>query len=300
MNLKGKTAIVTGSTMGIGRAIARHLAQAGAKVVLNGRNKDRLKRTLSSFAREGLTVSVCPGDVSNTEDCRKLIAHALEEFGGLDILVNNVGIGYKGYFEETKPEVFRQMVDTNVLGSVYPTIEALPHIKASKGSIVFISSLAGLRGMPFKGIYSLTKMAQTSLAESLRYELGKEGVHIGIVYVSTTRNDPEKMLLSADGTLGATPKNNGIFIDTQDDAAIATLKNIKNRQFKTAIGIKGKVYYFLQQYMPWFVDYTFRISTNYIARKSSVTQLISSKPTPAESDRRTPQIEPGYQFHDLE
>lgn len=281
MNFKDKTAIVTGSSMGIGKAIARHLAQAGANVVLNGRNETRLERTLSDFAGEGLAVSACSGDVSNTRDCRKLIAHAVKKYGGIDILVNNVGIGYKGCFEETSPDVFRQMLGTNVLSSIYPTLEALPHIRVRRGSIVFISSLAGLRGMPFKSIYSLTKMAQTSLAESLRYELRKEGVHIGIVYVSTTKNDPGKVLLLPDGTLGAVAKNKGVFIDTKDDAAMATLKNIKYRQFKTPVGIKGKAYYFMQQYMPWFVDLNFRLFRNYIAKKSGATQLISSEPTHA-------------------
>ncbi len=258
MKLEGKVAIITGSSRGIGKTIAWRLGKEGAKVVINGRKESRLTNTLAFLKNEGIEATACLADVSNPEDCRKLVKHAIGVFDGLDILVNNVGVGSRGYFENTTPEVFRHIVDTNILGSVYPTLEAMPFLKKNKGSVVFISSLAGFRGMPDKAPYCMTKMAQTSLAESLHSELMREGVHVGIVYVNVTVNDPDKRVLNADGSWTVLRPRDSIWVDSQEDAAKVVLNTLKKRHFKSIVGLKGKSYYLLQKLAPWFVDFTFR------------------------------------------
>ncbi len=256
MKLENKIAVVTGSSRGIGRTISRFLAQEGAKVVINGRNGKVLEKTYSQFRKEGLSVSACPGDVSQLEDCKKLIEYAIDKYGKLDILINNAGLGSRGFVEETNPEVFRHLVDVNLLGSLYPTLFALPFVKHSQGSITFISSLAGLRGLPNRCPYSMTKMAQTSIAESMRAELYPKKVHIGIVYVGMTKSDPEKRIIFPDGTTKKLLDRK--FLDSQETVAKVVLKSIKKRQFKTIVGAKGKAFYFLQNFAPWLVDLAFR------------------------------------------
>lgn len=258
MNLEGKVSIITGSSRGIGKTIAWRLGKEGAKVVINGRKENRLSNTLAFLKNEGIETTACVADVSKPEDCRKLITHAIDSFGEIDILINNAGVGSRGYFENTSPDVFRHLVDINILGSVYPTLEAMPFLKKNEGSVVFISSLAGFRGMPNKAPYCLTKMAQTSLAESLHNEMMQAGVHVGIVYVNATANDPEKRILNADGSWKALRPRDSIWVDTQEDVARVVLNMIKKRQFKSIVGLKGKSYYLLQKLAPWFVDFTFR------------------------------------------
>lgn len=269
MKLKDKVAIVTGSNMGIGKAIALQLGREGARVVLNGRNEERLEKTLEAFRREGLAVTACQADVSIPGDCRKLVAHAIREFGRIDILVNNAGISAKGFFEDFQPEIFSRLIETNVLGSLYATLEALPYIKAGRGSILFISSLSGLHGLPHQSPYSLTKMAQTAIAESLRAELYHEGVHIGIIYVGVTQNDPEKKIFFSDGVYRNLQNGMNGFADTQDQVAKAVFHAILKRQFKVTVGWKGEIYFLLSRYFPWVLDYTFRNHLEQIVKTDS-------------------------------
>lgn len=269
MKLQEKVAIVTGSNMGIGKAIARKLCLEGAKVVLNGRDFDRLAKTFDSFRREGFIATACQADVSKPEDCRKLVTHAMQEFGRIDILVNNAGIIAKGFFEDFQPEAFTMLINTNVLGSLYATIEALPHIKESRGSILFISSLAGLRGMPYQSPYSLTKMAQTAIAESMRAELFHQGVHTGIVYVGITQNDPEKKVYFSKGGYRALKPRSKFFADTQDRVAETVFKAIEKRKFKMAVGWKGNTYFLLTRYFSWILDYTYRNHLEFIEKQDT-------------------------------
>ncbi|MCB9283271.1 MAG: SDR family NAD(P)-dependent oxidoreductase [Lewinellaceae bacterium] len=256
--MKDKVVIITGSNMGIGKAIARHLGALGASVVLNGRDAERLSQACDQLREEGMEVSGFPADIADPESCRQLIAHAVKKYGHLDILINNAAISAKGFFEDTRPEVFKQSVDVNILGAMYATREALPHIKATKGQILFISGLAGLRGMPFQGTYCMTKMAQTALAESLRAELYHSGVHAGIVYVGITKNDPTKKVVFNDGTWRPLPERTHRFASTQDRVAKVVTRALERRRFKTTVGWDGKMYLYVSRFAPWLLDLVFR------------------------------------------
>jgi NAD(P)-dependent dehydrogenase (short-subunit alcohol dehydrogenase family) len=258
MKLQNKTAIVTGSSMGIGKVIAQHLAEHGARVILNGRRVVELENTRRELENLGLEVAAFNCDVTNPAECKKLIAFAIEQYGSLDILVNNVGVGSRGHFEDTNPEVFQYVLNSNILGVVYPTLEAMKYLKASKGSVIFISSLAGFHGMPNAAPYCMSKRALSSLAESLRIETAKDDVHVGIVYVGMTKNHPNKQVLLSDGSWKNLQPHDGVFVDTPEDTAKAVFETILNRNFRTIVGLKGKAYYWLQMLAPWLVDYTFK------------------------------------------
>ena len=163
-----KVIIITGSSMGIGKTMARMMAEAGAQIVLNGRNKQRLNDTQQSFREQGFEMLAVSGDVSKVEDCQQLIEATLKAHGRIDALINNAGISTEGTVMELDPEVFRKVMEVNVLGSVYPTQAALSHLRQSKGSVIFIGSVAGIRGLPRYAPYSASKMALTALAESLK------------------------------------------------------------------------------------------------------------------------------------
>jgi len=248
----GKVAFVTGSSRGIGFATARELGRQGAAVVLNARGEERLAKARKALEDEGLTVAALQADVASPDACKAMIDEIVDRFGGLDILVNNAALMMSTGFETIGPEVYKSMVEVNVLGAIYATRCALPHLKARKGSVVFLSSIAGLVGIPDMSLYSTTKMALAGLAGSLRCELKPAGVHVGMVYPGFTQNDPEKRMFGPGGTLilpGRPPYH------TQEQVAkkIATL--IRKRKRQMVLTPYGKAVHLMMRVSPRFVEY---------------------------------------------
>ena len=134
--------------MGIGKTIALELCKQGAHVVLNGRNAERLEKTCLEFLQKGYSVIAVQADVTEPSGCELLINKTLEAFGKIDVLVNNAGLSMSERFENLHPEVFDAVVKSNIQGAAFPTLKALPSLKQTKGSVIFISSAAGMIGLP--------------------------------------------------------------------------------------------------------------------------------------------------------
>lgn len=236
--------------MGIGKAIALELCKQGANVVLNGRNPERLEKTFQEFLQKGYPVVAVQGDVTKISDCNVMVQKAIDTFGALDILITNAGISMRERFENLNPEVFSQIIESNINGSAFPTHVALPHLKRTKGSVVFISSAAGMIGLPTASAYSAGKMALTALAQSLKIELASSGVHIGIVHVGFTQNDVEKRVLTATGELVPVAKRPAYLQQTQEQVAKAVLSVIRKRKFKVVLTLVGKINAFVVRFFP--------------------------------------------------
>ena len=174
--------VITGASDGIGAEMARQLAQRhGAKLglVLAARSQHGLESTASHCRGLGAHCLVVPTDVAQENQCRALIAQAVKHFGHIDTLVNNAGVSAQAIFADVQAEDlhwYQQLMQVNLWGSVWCTHEALPHLKARKGRIVAVSSLAGLIGVPGRTAYSATKFAMTGFFEALRSELAPNGV----------------------------------------------------------------------------------------------------------------------------
>jgi NADP-dependent 3-hydroxy acid dehydrogenase YdfG len=197
-----KTALITGAGSGIGKALAFHLAENGANVVLTGRRIDKLQEVEKKLHAKGChQVALAPGDVSVYEDCEQAVAAAIAAFGQLDILVNNAGLAMEGELEHTPPQVFKALAEVNYLGSLYQAKAALPWLKQSQGSICFVSSVAARYGMAKYSGYSASKMALTALSQALRLELYGTGVHVGIIYVGFVENEQDKTQYTVSGRL---------------------------------------------------------------------------------------------------
>ncbi len=199
--LKDKVVVITGSGRGIGKALAEHVGKLGAKVILNGRTKETLEETASFLQGKGIGCHYFQADISDYQESVRLIEYAVNCYGKIDVLVNNAGIASRGLFAETQAGVWDNVLRINTLGCIYPVIAALSHLKKSRGSIVFVSSIAGRAGTPGLSAYSASKMALTALAEALDIELSNDGIHVGIVYVGFTINDPEKQILDGNGVM---------------------------------------------------------------------------------------------------
>jgi len=249
-----KVAIITGSSKGIGKATAIELVKNGASVVLNGRNQERLTQAENEIkALGGKVLTVCC-DVSIPNQAKNLVNKTIETFGKLDILINNAGVSMRGDFSDLNPEVFKTVFETNVFGVVNPTIPALPHIKKSHGSIVFVSSLAGIRGLPRLSAYCSSKMTLRAIAESIRIEEINSKIHVGLIFVGITEIEHEKKTIAADGSLITIKDRSNFKVQTSSSVAKAILKNIRKRKFRTTLTGIGKLNAVMQPIMPGLVE----------------------------------------------
>jgi 3-oxoacyl-[acyl-carrier protein] reductase len=182
MDYKGKTAIVTGGTKGIGRAIAEALAAEGLNVCVGARNLDEVKQAVRELEGAGAAATGAACDVRVYEEVEALVAHAVEEFGGVDVLVNNAGIGLHKLVEETSPEEFRAVLETNLFGVFHGCRAAIPEMKKRGGGyIVNISSLAGANPHPRMAAYNASKFALNGFSEALMQEVRHDRIKVSYV-----------------------------------------------------------------------------------------------------------------------
>jgi 3-oxoacyl-[acyl-carrier protein] reductase len=167
-SLKGRVALVTGASRGIGAAIARSLAEAGAELGLASRSGDNL-------GIEGAVAQ--PADVRDLSALESIAEATAQRFGGIDILVVNAGVGAYGPFLELGRDHIDEMIDVNVKGAIYAVRAALPHLlKSDAADLVTVASEAGRRGLPFEAVYCASKFAQVGFTAALDHELREQGV----------------------------------------------------------------------------------------------------------------------------
>ncbi len=250
----GKVALITGSESGIGRETARELARQGAFVMLNGLRPDRLAETLSTFIEAGYMAEACIADVTDFTACQQLIDATIAAFGQLDILVANASISMRAYFNDLDIDVFRAVCDSNIYGTVYPLKAALPYLLATKGCVTFISSISSLNGIPSGSAYCAGKAAVSNLAHTLRLEWHKTGMHVGVIHLGFTANDPEKRVFAANGTPVQMAHRPSRWQMSQQEVAQAIARHIQRRRAKTILSGMGKLNATLSRFFPRLVD----------------------------------------------
>lgn len=200
-----KVIVITGASDGIGAEMARQLARAQADkpaLVLAARNLQKLEAVARDCESAGAQVLVVPTDVTHESQCRTLVARTVDAFGHLDVLVNNAGMSAHALFEDVKAQDlhwYEDLMRLNLWGSVWCTHAALPHLKAARGSIVAVSSLAGLIGVPGRTAYSATKFAMTGFFEALRVELKPAGVSVTTAFPGVVATELRRRGYNAQG-----------------------------------------------------------------------------------------------------
>ena len=180
--LKGKVAVVTGASKGIGASIALHLAAEGAAVVVNySSSKEGAERVVAAIIRKGGKAVAVQANVAKPLDIRRLFAEATKTFGRLDILVNNAGIYEFAPLAEVTAEHFHKHFDLNVLGLILTTQEAVKHFGPAGGSVINISSVVSTYGVPTASVYSATKAAVDAVTRSLAKELGVRKIRVNSI-----------------------------------------------------------------------------------------------------------------------
>ncbi len=256
-SLKDRVIVITGASSGIGEAMARVYAAEGAKVVLGARNAERLAAVAEEIRAAGGQAAWCAADVVNAEDCAALIETAVRAFGGVDVLVCNAGLSMRALFDDVDLSVLHRLMDVNFWGTVNCCKAALPYLQRSKGSIVGISSVAGLHGLPGRTGYSASKYAMTGFLETLRIENLKKGLHVMIACPGFTASNVRFSALTADGTQqGATPRNEAKMMTAEEVARIVG-RGILRRKRLCLMESEGRATHFVKKFAPAFLDRMF-------------------------------------------
>mgnify|MGYP005854916629 CR=1 FL=1 len=254
MKFKDKVVIVTGATSGIGEACAHVFGREGAKIIITGRNQEKLDQSSSRLKAEGVDVFAILGDAGSEADNRRIAGETIAKFGRIDVLVNNAGISMRALFQEVDLEVFRQVMNTNFWGTVYATKFCLPEILKSKGSIIGISSINGYRGTPARTAYTASKFAMNGFFESLRTEVMNQGVHILVAAPGFTASNIRNNALTAHGQAqGASPRDEGKMM-TAEEVAEEIFKACVKRKRDLVLTSQGKLAVFFNKWAPKFMD----------------------------------------------
>lgn len=254
------TTIITGASDGIGAEMARQLArQHGGKaaLVLAARNVELLHAVAAQCQALGAQTLVVPTDVSIEAQCRALVDQTMQRFGRVDALINNAGISAQALFSDVKAEGlgwYEQLMRINLWGSVWCTHAALPHLKASQGHIVAVSSLAGLVGVPGRTAYSASKFAMTGFFEALRTELRGAGVSVTTAYPGVVLTNIRSRGLNAAGQAAG---SSGLKEDnamTVEECARLILEGMAKREREVVMTTKGKLGRFIKLLLPGVVE----------------------------------------------
>lgn len=182
MELKGRVALITGASSGIGWATSLALGDAGVRLALAARRRDRLTALVDQVRARGSEALILPTDMRDEEAVRRMVAATHEQYGRLDILINNAGLGWFGPIIDGKTAEWREMLETNLLGLLWATREALRlMIPQRSGHIVNISSIAGRRTLAGMGVYSATKFGVIAVSEALRQEVYDHHIRVTVI-----------------------------------------------------------------------------------------------------------------------
>jgi short-subunit dehydrogenase len=190
MEIENKVVIVTGASAGIGQAVAEALAKASANVVLVARREERLQTLAEQLAGLPGKRLVIAGDIRSEAFAPWVVEQALSEFGRLDVLVNNAGLGHRSLIAEMPPEDMRMIIETNILGLLFMTRAALrPMREQRSGQIINVSSIAGQRPLPNSALYPASKTAVNFISRSLRIESKPYNIKVTTVYPGLTKTE---------------------------------------------------------------------------------------------------------------
>lgn len=204
MDLKKKRVLITGAASGIGFCLAEEFGRAGSEVVITDISPDRLADAAKRLKAEGIDVHSRVENVAKRSDVESCVRWAIQKFGGIDILINNAGIGHHSELEETTIDDWRKLIEVNLFGPLYHIYAILPFMKKKRaGTIVNVSSGQKFFRLPTWGAYASIKAALGTFSEILHFELRKYNIHVTTVYPFMV-NTPfyDKMKKKADQTWG--------------------------------------------------------------------------------------------------
>ncbi len=257
-----KVVAITGGSDGIGKALIEWLLPMGAKIATCSRSQEKLYDLQVRHAQSPIHCVVA--DVSHYNDCKMFIESTIQQFGGIDILINNAGISMRGLLMDTDMEVFKKVMDINFFGALYCTKLALPSIVERKGTIVGVSSIAGYRGLPGRSGYSASKFALNGWLEAIRTELSVSDVNVMWVCPGFTRSNIRNAALNEHAKAqGESPLNESELMSAEA-CAKEILQAIAQKKRTLVLTFKGKQTVFLNKFFPSLAD---KLTRKYFFKK---------------------------------
>lgn len=251
--MKNKVVIITGASSGIGKALALECASKGAKLVLAARRIDRLHELEQQL--KNTEIESVQADVSNEEDCKKIIDQAIVRFGQIDVLINNAGISMRALFAELELDVIKRLMDVNFWGTVYCTKHAMPYLLKTKGSVTGVISIAGYIGLPGRTGYSASKYAIRGFLDALRTENMKTGLHVLVAAPGFTSSEVRQVALTSDGSQqGETPRDESKMMSSEECARHIVHAILKRKRELILTFTEGKLTVFLSKFLPKLVE----------------------------------------------
>jgi short-subunit dehydrogenase len=250
-DLQGLRIIVTGSSGGIGRAVAEALAGRGARLALAARSVDKLNELVTSLRTSGAEAIAVPTDLTREDDRRRLLETVADRFGGLDVLINNAGVGSFGHFSGSSETVLRQVMEVNFFAPAELIRRAIPLLaEGRQPAIVNVASMCGRRGMPAWPEYSASKYGLVGLTEALRGEMVRFGIDVLLVLPGLTRSDLSRHLIRNEGRMridyaaGMPP----------EEVAAGIVGALRSNRTETILGRDCKWMLRMQRLFPRLVD----------------------------------------------
>lgn len=250
--LDGLRILITGASSGIGRAMAILAAEAGAKLLLTARREDRLDELLEVVHAKGADAKYVVGDITDPAVRQKLFEKARHDYQGLDVLVNNAGVGAYGSFADASPERLRQLMEVNFFAPVELTRLFLPMLeKGNTPAICNISSVLAHRAVPGKSEYCASKFALHGFSDALRAELSSKGIDVILVSPSTTSSEFSTSVIEKKGKAPAVGK----FARTPHNIAVAALRAIRTGKHEIIPSKTGYAMVLLDRLWPSLADW---------------------------------------------
>jgi len=253
--LSGKSILLTGASQGIGRAMALELAGRGARLALVARDQTRLEEVAAECRARGAQALVIPGDVSQQAECQRIVEQAGQLLAGLDVLINNAGIGMLARLDELRDlAIYERLMRVNYLGCVWLTHAALPALKRSRGRIVVVASLAGLTGVPTRTGYAASKHAVMGFFDSLRIELLNSGVTVTIACPDFVASEIHRRSVGPEGKpLGVSPMQEARIMSAEECAA-RIVRATEQRKRLLVMSLRGRLGRFVRLLFPGLID----------------------------------------------
>ena len=251
-NFTDKIVVITGGSDGIGKALVAQFLALGAKVATCGRNENKLSLLVAEFPTSNLYTAQV--DVSKQEQSEAFIKQVVDNWGRIDILINNAGISMRALVSEVSVQTLQNVMDINFWGTVYCTKAALPSIQQNKGVIVGVSSIAGYRGLPGRSGYSASKFALNGWLEALKTELYASGTHVMWVCPGFTTSNIRNAALDKNAKAqGESPMDEGAMMSSED-CATHIIHAIEKRSRSLVLTFTGKRTVFMNKYFPAWAD----------------------------------------------
>ena len=247
--------IITGASAGIGRSLALQLAAQGAWLSLAARDETRLKALVQACQSRGGRALFVRMDVSHEQECKNLIDKTVQAYGRIDTLINNAGISMFSRFDQIQNlELVRRIMEVNYMGSVNTIFYALPHLKASHGRLVGISSLTGKNGVPTRSAYAASKHAMAGFFDSIRIELQEDGVTVTMIYPGFVATEVRQRAIRGDGSPLQDSYLDESKLMSADECARIIIDAVAKRKREVVMTTKAKIGQWIKLISPSLID----------------------------------------------